>query len=62
MLTVGVLPTFTRIGGTVRSVRGNGRMRFAVNVSVGAAHPAASELALLKLAKIVKDDTNAAPR
>lgn len=55
VLTVGVLPAFTKIGGTIRLFVENGRMRFAVNVK--SAHRIHLRLSseMLKLADIVKD-------
>jgi hypothetical protein len=62
VLTVGVLPTFTKIGGTVRLFVENGHVRFAVEV--GSAHELHLRLSseMLKLATIVKDGPHDSPR
>jgi hypothetical protein len=55
VLTVGVLPTFTKLGGTVRLFEENGRVRFAVNVQSAQRTRLRLSSEMLKLATIVKD-------
>jgi hypothetical protein len=55
VLTVGVLPAFTKIGGTVRLFVEDGRMRFAVNLESAQRVSLRLSSGMLRLARIVKD-------
>ncbi len=62
VLTVGDLPTFTRIGGAVQLFVENGRMRFAIHVEATQRARLRLSSRLLNLAKLVQDETSAPPR
>jgi hypothetical protein len=61
VLTVSDLPAFTQLGGTAHLFVEGERMRFAVNVESAQRFRLRLSSRLLSLAKLVKDDPNAAP-